>query len=258
MQLTEHNYFSPAANQEYFSVSQFKSFMDCEASAVAQIRGEWERPTSKALLEGSYVDAYFSGTMDRFLTEHNEVLNSRTGKLKAEYVKAQAAIERAERDEMFMQFMDGEKQVILTGELFGEKWKCKVDALHGDKIVDLKYMRDMKPTYSKGEWKTFVDAYGYDIQGYVYQRIVEQATGKRLPFYLAVITKEDPADISLIELPQRILNVTEGMLAHYVPRFAAIKRGEIEPVRCESCAFCRETKVLTAVSSYEELLQEVE
>lgn len=258
MKLTESNYFSPKANQEYFSVSQFKSFMDCEASALAQIRGEYERPTTKALLEGSYVDAHFSGTMDRFLLEHNEVLNSRTGALKAEYTKARAAIERAEGDEMFMEFMDGEKQAILTGELFGEQWKCKVDVLRDDRIVDLKYMRDMKPMYHKGEWKTFVDAYGYDIQGYVYQKIVEQNTGKQLPFYLAVITKEEPADIRIIELPQRILNVTEGMLAHYVPRFAAIKADEIEPVRCESCAYCRGTKKLKAVTNYEELLQEVE
>ena len=85
---------------------------------MAQVNGEWERPMTKALLEGSYVDAHFSGTMDWFLMKHNEVLNSRTGKLKAEFVKAQNAIERAEKDPFFMEFMTGDKQVILTGELW--------------------------------------------------------------------------------------------------------------------------------------------
>lgn len=256
MKLTEETYFTPKASQEFFSVSQFKSFLDCEASALAQIRGEWERPMTKALLEGSYVDAHFSGTMDYFLMKHNEVLNSRTGKPKAEYVKARAAIERAESDPFFMEFMTGDRQVILTGELFGERWKAKIDVLSDDKIVDLKYIKDTNKVYKKGEWKTFVDAYGYDLQGYIYQKLVEQETGKQLPFYLAVITKEDPCDLMVIEIPQKLLNVCEGMVQHYVKRFGAIKRGEIEPVRCEKCAYCRETKKLKSVTNYEDLMED--
>lgn len=256
MKLTPTNYFTPKANQEYFSVSQFKAFLDCEASAMAQIRGEWERPMTKALLEGSYVDAHFAGEMDNFLTAHNEVLNSRNGQLKAEYTKARRAIEKAESDPFFMEFMTGEKQVIVTAELFGVPWKAKIDVLSDDKIVDLKYIKDTNKVYHRGEWKTFVDAYGYDIQGYVYQKLVEQETGKKLPFYLAVITKEDPADIAVIEIPQKILNVCEGMVEHYVKRFGAIKRGEVEPVRCEKCAYCRETKKLKSVTNYEELMED--
>ena len=256
MKLTSTNYFTPKANQQYFSVSQFKSFLDCEASAMAQIRGEWERPMTKALLEGSYVDAHFAGEMDRFLTEHNEVLNSRNGQLKAEYTKARRAIEKAESDPFFMEFMSGEKQVIVTAELFGVPWKAKIDVLSDERIVDLKYIKDTQKVYQRGEWKTFVDAYGYDIQGYIYQKAVEQVTGKRLPFYLAVITKEDPSDRMIIELPQKVLNVCEGMLAHYVPRFAAIKAGEVEPVRCERCAYCRETKKLKSVTNYEDLMED--
>lgn len=255
MKLNEDNYFSAEASAEYFSVSQFKAFRECPAAAMAQIRGDWERPMTRALLEGSYVDAYFSGSMERFLMEHNEVLNSRTGKLKAEYVKAQAAIDAAEQDPFFMDFLGGEKQVIMTGELFGEKWKVKIDALQDDRIVDFKYMRDMKPVYHKGERKPFIDAYGYDIQGYVYQQIVEQNTGKRLPFYLAVMTKEEPSDRDVIELSQWRLNSVGEIVKHYVPIFAQIKAGEVEPERCEKCAYCRETKRLKFVSKYEDYLE---
>lgn len=254
MKLTENNYFSPEANLAYMSVSQFKQFWECPAAAMAQIQGEWDRPMTKALLEGSYVDAYFSGTMERFLIEHNEVLNSRTGKLKAEYAKADRAIEAAEQDPFFMRHLEGEKQVIMTGELFGLEWKIKVDSLQDDKIVDFKYMKDMAPVWSKGERKTFVDAYHYDIQGYVYREVVEQNTGKKLPFYLAVMTKEEPSDRDVIEIPDWKLNSAGEIVKYYAPVFEQIKNGEAEATRCERCAYCRETKKLTKVRNYEELI----
>lgn len=255
MKLTQTNYFTPAANSEYFSVSQFKAFQECEAAALAQIRGEWKRETTDALLQGSYVDAHFSGTLDQFLAEHPEVLNRRTGELKAAYTSARSAIARAERDPKFMKFMDGDKQVIMTGEISGQKWKCKIDVLHDDKIVDLKYMKNMNPLYKDGEWKTFISYYQYDLQGYIYQEIVRQNTGKKLPFHLAVITKETPADIELYHISDGILNSYAGLVDHHTPKYALIKSGELDPDRCEKCAYCRETKVLTEVKEYEDLVE---
>ena len=47
MFLTEANYYSKEANQEYLSVSQYKDFCGtmkqrgCEAKAMAKLRGEW-------------------------------------------------------------------------------------------------------------------------------------------------------------------------------------------------------------------------
>ena len=202
MEINNTNYFSPEANAQYMSVSQFKSFRDCEAKAMAEIRGEYVRIPSKDLLMGSYVDAYFSGEMNDFIDKHPELFNKRTGELKADYKRCDEMIQRAERDEMFMRYMDGSKQVIMTGELFGIPWKVKVDVLHDDKIVDLKLMKDMEPIFKEGERKTFIDAWGYDIQGFVYQQIVKQNTGKEMPFYLAVITKETTPDIEVIHIPQ--------------------------------------------------------
>lgn len=55
---------------------------------------------------------------------------------------AEKMIERVEKDEFFMQAMSGEKQVIMTGELFGARWKIKMDSyLPGQAIVDLKTVR---------------------------------------------------------------------------------------------------------------------
>lgn len=75
MKLTQKNYFSKKANLEYMSVSQFKAFEKCQAAALAELNGEYEREETTALLVGSYVDAYFEGTLDKFKQEHPEVFN---------------------------------------------------------------------------------------------------------------------------------------------------------------------------------------
>ena len=64
--LTADNYFSTEMSQRYFSVSQYKTFLDCPARAMAEIRGEYKQPMTTALLVGSYVDAYFEGTLEKF------------------------------------------------------------------------------------------------------------------------------------------------------------------------------------------------
>lgn len=256
MKLTEGNYHSLEANKTYWSVSQFKSFMDCQASALAEITGEYIRPTTEAFLQGGYVDAHFSGTEGAFIANHPEIINSRSGELKAAYIKSRAAIERAESDPLFIRYVQGGNiQKIMTAELFGKPWKCKIDCLHDDKIVDLKYMRNMELVYKDGRWQSFIQAYGYDLQGYIYQAIVEAVTGKHLPFYLAVITKEEPANIELIHIDDKYLHVCKGMIEHYLPEFDVAKQGKIEPVRCGSCAYCRQTKKLTEPIEYDELLE---
>jgi len=58
MKLTAENYFSKEAEQFYMGSTQFKRFMQCEACAMAYIRGEYEQPKSTALLVGSYVEAH--------------------------------------------------------------------------------------------------------------------------------------------------------------------------------------------------------
>lgn len=257
MNLIQGNYHSIEANKAYWSVSQFKAFQTCPASAMARLTGEYIRPETDALLMGSYVDAYFSdlATLDAFAANHADQLFTKKGELRSQYRKADEAIQRAERDEVFMEYMDGEKQKIMTAELFGLPWKVKIDVLHDDKIVDLKYMKDMGSIYMDGERKSFVQAYGYDLQGYIYQQVVEQNTGKHLPFYLAVVTKEDPADIAIIHIPDKFLHVNKGMIEHYLPEFDAVKQGKVEPVRCESCAYCRQSKILTGAVEYETILE---
>lgn len=146
MKLTEKNYYSQEADREYMSVSQFKDFvgtygrLGCEFTAMEKLEGKWEEEETTALMVGSYVDAHFEGTLEKFKAEH-PTLFKRDGGLKADYVKANEIIARIERDEYFMKYMSGQKQVIMTGELFGAKWKIKIDSyIPKVAIVDLKVM----------------------------------------------------------------------------------------------------------------------
>lgn len=256
MELNKQNYFGTEASMTYFSVSQFKAFMKCEAAGLAEARGLYQRDASPSMLVGSYVDAYFSGESSDFIKYHPEIFNKRTGELKANYQKADAIIERIEKEPLFMEYLDGEKQKIMVGELFGEPFKIKVDALHSDKIVDLKVMKDMLPIFKDGELKTFIDAWQYDIQGYCYQQIVKYNTGRELPFYLAVATKENHTDLSIIEIPQWRLNAAGGVVKYYLPKFADVKRGNVPPTECGVCDWCKDNKHGQQLfKQYDELLE---
>lgn len=253
MEITTDNYYTSEANLHYWSVSLFKAFEHCEASGLALARGEYQREATTALLVGSYVDAYFSGELPRFISLHPEILK-RDGQLKAEYVKAAEIIERIESDRLMMQYLTGDKQVIRTGELFGVPWKIKMDVWGGVRIVDLKVLKDTQPIYEHGfGWRHFVEFYRYDIQGAIYQRIEQISSGreKPLPFYLAVATKEKEPDIDLIQLPQPVLDTALKVVEARIERFDLIKQGLVDPRRCEECDYCKRTKVLRKARVYD-------
>ncbi len=255
MPLTNENYFSPENQMKYMGVSQFKAFEKCPASALAvEVKGEYILPKKTALLVGSYVDAHFEGTLDIFKAQHPELFK-RDGNLKAKYIQAEQIINYLENDDLFMEFMSGEKQVIMTGEIEGVPVKIKVDSLLPDKIVDLKIMKGFEPIYvpEKGRLN-WVEAWEYDLQGAVYQEIVRQNTGRTLPFFIAAGTKEnDGSNKVIIEIPQSYLDVELERFKKNVQYFDAIKKGLIEPERCEHCTFCKATKVLTEPVSLEVL-----
>lgn len=243
MILTNDNYYSQEANWEYMSVSQYKDFQKCEAMAMAMLRGEWERPKTTALLVGSYVDSYFEGTLDEF-REANPEIFKRDGSLKADFIQAEEIIARVSKDPKFMEYMAGEKQIILTRELFGVPWKIKIDSYHrNDKIVDLKIMRSMERIMGK----SFVEHWGYDIQVGVYSEV----EGNDLETYLAVATKQDPPDLEIIHIPKWRREEVLADVEKSMPRIIAVKSGKIAPHRCGVCDYCRATKVIEEPIDFE-------
>lgn len=258
LQLNEQNYFSHEANREYMSVSQYKAFKKCEAAALAEINGEYIRPKTDALLIGSFVDAWFAGTEATFSLEHPELFNSRTGELKAPYQKAYNVIQRLKKDPVFMHYATGGKeQVIMTGEISGVPFKIAIDNLHPDKIVDRKIMKDFEDIYVPEQGRLpWFEAWGYDTQGAAYREVYRQNTGKILPFILAAGTKEEEPDMALIELDTELLDFELSELEKNAPKYDAIKKGIIPAERCEKCAYCRRTRVLTAPINSKELTDE--
>ena len=248
--LTAENYFSPEANLAYMSVSQFKTFMDCEARALAELNGEYEREKTVSLLVGSYVDAHFEGTLDIFRAQNPDIF-TKQGELKSNFKQAEYIISRIERDKMFMKYMSGEKQIIKTGLIDGVQFKTKIDSYHPDKaIVDLKIMKDFQNIYKPVKGRlNFIEAWGYDIQGAVYQAV----EGNNLPFFIAAATKEKETDISIIQITQPYLDAALAIVKANIHRFADLKNGISEPIRCEKCDYCKRTKVIDRIISIEEL-----
>lgn len=254
MILTADNYYSPEANLEYMSVTQFKDFIGtygkpgCEACAMAKIKGEWQEEATTALLVGSFVDAFWEGTLDKFKDNHPEVFTQK-GELKAPYKQAELIINRTLKDTKFCMYMSGEKQVIMIAELFGVPWKIKIDSFHEGKcIVDLKVMESIQKKKYVADigHHEFIRYWGYDIQGAIYQKVVQINTGKLLPFYIAAATKSDHPRIEIIQIPQIWLDDALSVVEANLPRIIRIKKGEAEPDRCEleSCHYCCDTYVI--------------
>lgn len=250
MELNNDNYFWYENNMKYFGSSQYKSFSKCEAAAMAELDGEFTREKSVALLVGSYVDAFYEGSLDKF-KENNPEIFSKNGSLKSDYIKAEAIIERLSRDEMFSRYMSGEKQVIKTGNWLGVDWKIKIDSYHeGTAIVDLKVMKDFAPIWVEGQGKIpFVEAWGYDIQAAIYQAI----EGNNLPFFIAGATKEKETDLAIYKIPQENIDMAAEIIRSNIERFRDVKQGLTEPIRCEHCDYCKRTKVLKYISDYREI-----
>lgn len=271
MELTNENYYSAEADKEYMSVSQYKSFAGalgmkgCEFQAMQKLDGKYAEEKGTPLLVGGYVDAWVEGTLDEFKMNNLDSLYTKTSikaynksgniddlVLSADFVQADSIIERIKKDEMMKYYLGIEpytskKQTIMTGEIEGIPWKIKTDSLLPDTIVDLKVMANIsKSTWSEdsGEFLNFILYWGYDIQGAVYQEIVRQNTGERLPFVIAAVTKEKPEpDIELIEIDQVFLDDALKRVKANIPRIIEVKNGA-EPIRCGKCPCCRQNKVL--------------
>ena len=78
-----------------------------------------------------------------------------------------------------------------------------------------------------------------------------RSTGKKLPFYIAAVTKEKIPDVKVIQIPQHVLDAALGMVEAKIERFDFIKNCDVEPIRCEKCDYCRTTKQLSEPEIYE-------
>ncbi|MCK1987133.1 PD-(D/E)XK nuclease-like domain-containing protein [Lysinibacillus fusiformis] len=261
-QLNKDNYHSSEPNQYYMSVSQFKSAIECEASVIAELEGNYERSSSLALTVGSYTHSAFESdhVFDEFVEANRGIIfNTRGGKY-ADFKQADSMIKAIKNDRFAMFALEGDKEVIFTGELFGVLWKIKVDAInHGRKtFTDLKTTQSLSKRYWSDKYSkyvSFVEAFDYVLQMAIYREIIYQNTGAYYVPYIVAVTKETPPDKAILHFDQSRFEFELEYAKEYLPGIIATKLGKQEPKRCEACEYCRATKQLNNTFEIEFLLK---
>ncbi|GEO68010.1 hypothetical protein LSP04_24290 [Levilactobacillus spicheri] len=264
--LSSTNYYSNAANRSYMSPTWFKKFIACEAEALAELRGDWKpQRDPTALLVGNYLHSYFESPAShkRFVEAHKDVMLSTRGKtkgqLKAPYKVSESMIKTLDGDATFQALYQGAKESIVTGTIDGIDWMGKLDCLNLERgiFLDLKTTQDLH----KRVWDTrtrryvpFVYAYDYQLQMAVYQELVRQQYGVLCTPYIVAVTKQDPPDKAVISIPQDKLDDAMWRVKDQEHRFKSIIDGQEEPERCETCDYCRSTKVLGDIIDADELI----
>jgi len=248
LQVTNDNYYE---NTGHMSVSTFKRLLKCEVDGLEDF-GE----ASVAMKIGSYVDSYIEGTLDQFIAENPDIVSSRgatKGELKADFKQAEEICRFIDNDKVIQQFLSGEKQTIMVGEINKVPFKIKMDSyVKGVCISDLKVMRTV--TDSSGNYYDFVTKWGYDLQLAAYREVVFQNTGELLPCYIVAVTKETPTNSVVIKIPQHILDRALYEIESNIERLYEVYSRKVEPVGCGLCASCISKRKETPIISLDMIM----
>lgn len=272
MELTRDNYYTPEADREYMSCSQYQDFLECEAATMAKMHGLYKPSETEALIVGNYVHTALESdeAHEEFLKKYEDVIfkkkvDKKTGEViitgkYAPFVKADEIIHTFVTDPVFKKLilLDGENEKIMTGTLFGMKWKIRLDKYVPDTrmIIDYKTAADLTRTeYNTelGERESFLEALGYLMRAAIYSEIEKQFTARSEdpPFVILAVTKQDPPDKGayLLNHRQRYDYELERVEEH-MRRIRRVKSGQAVPTRCGHCEWCRRTKKLKGIVPY--------
>ena len=279
--LNKDNYYDV---KDVLSASTIKSFEQCEAAALASIRGDYARPSTTALLVGGYIDAALDSDaeLEKFRAAHPEIINSRTGALKADFQRAEDVVNRCISDPLFRALTidspaEGHQYIVLGSigvTTSGEPIPCKgkLDFLlqpdyllslaemfpawadyfrdcanSGGLIVDLKSAASTDEQWSDdvGCRIPWVQAWHYDRQLAVYRELYRQMLGKVLPVMVLVCTKEQSPSLLPLTIDPGTLDEGLAEATAMAPRvWHLMTTDQPDPRRCEKCAYCRMTRRL--------------
>lgn len=276
VELTRDNYYTPEADWEYMSCSQYQAWNECEAKEMAKLQGRWEDEESKAFLVGNYFHTYFesSEAHEQFCREHfDEIFKTKTdrktgevaitGKY-ADFEQADKMIDVAISDPLIKSLLDlpGENEKIMTGKIFGVPWRIRLDKYveSGRMIIDYKTcanIQELKWSDALREKVTFIDAYGYMMRAAVYSEIERQNANSNddAHFLIIAISKQNYPDKEVLRLNHKQRYEYELEEIHKrLPMIQAIKEGRVKPKRCGGCDYCRATKKLYEIKPYYSLM----
>ena len=278
--ITKDNYYDV---RDVLSASIIKAFASCEAAALADLRGEYQRSTSTALLVGSYIDSALDSDaeLEKFLSSHPEIVNSRTGALKADFSRAADIVERCKRDELFRALTvdspaEGHQYIVVGTIGTDSNGACipcegKLDFLlmpdyleqlaarfpawtgffrsaaqAGGLIIDLKSAANTDEQWSDedGCRIPWLQSWHYDRQLAIYRELYRQRSGHVLPVLVLVATKEPATSLLALTIDSGTLDEGLADARMLAPEAWAVMRGEAEPCRCGHCAYCRAQRKL--------------
>lgn len=270
IKLTKENYYDHSTDFDYMSFSLFKDFSQCEAATLAKIKDDWKPKSSpEALLMGNYVHSYFESQEAHaaFLKKEGKKLISTRGKsagqLKAPYKLADQMINVLEEDDQFEFFYGpGDKEVIVTGELFGHPWKGKIDSLNlkDGFFCDLKTVDDFHKKHWDEEtrsWVSFIEDRGYFMQMAIYKELIKQTFGKECFPLMFAVSKQTPPDKTALDFTgiddgYHMEDELEKIKIHQ-DHYWAVVTGEEAPTACGRCEYCRSQKTLDGFEHASEL-----
>lgn len=260
LELTHANYHSKEENLEYMSRSQYMGFVyECEAKEIAKLSGEWVDLQTTAQEVGQYVHSWNAGTQDEFRANHPSMF-TKANSLRSEYLVAHSMIDCLQKDPFVMSYLDGEKEKIMTAEMFGAPWKIMMNVYSVDsrRIVDLMTTRSIiEKVWDEAARKyvTFVELYKAPLKAAIYAEVERLAMGRAAEdwskFMLVAVSKEKYPDKAVLNMtnPARIATELAAVETN-MPRIISLKAGLAKPARCEMCNYCRSTKVLSKVIQY--------
>lgn len=275
--LTRDNYYTPEADWEYMSCSQYQGWCECEAKQLAKLQGRWVDEPKEAFLVGNYFHTHFEGpeAHEQFCRENfDQIFKTKTTKAAgtvitgkyAPFEQADRMIAVAEGDPLIKSLVDlpGENEQIMTGTLFGVPWRIRVDKYvpDGRLIIDYKTVaniNELRWSSELHEKVTFIDAYGYMMRAAVYSEVEKQYAGAGTDphFIIIAISKQDYPDKDVLELNHRQRYDYElSQIKERLAFIQRVKQGYTKPTRCGFCDYCRATKKLFAIRPYFKLMPE--
>ncbi|WP_224212074.1 PD-(D/E)XK nuclease-like domain-containing protein [Streptococcus agalactiae] len=252
-------YYSRESAIRYWSISQYKRFRECEARALAELRGDWtDTRDNTALLVGNYVHSYFESEKahSKFVDENKTAMLSTRGttkgQLKKDYVIAEQMIEALKNDYQFMKYYQGKKEEAVTGFLGGVEFKGKIDCLNVDYgyFVDIKTTKgSIEDTVWNGQERVYwFEAYGYILQMAAYKTMLEAKYNKPFKPIIYAVTKETPPDTRAIAIENvDAMQMELDSLAQSIKRLDDVKKGIEPPKPCGHCEYCRANQLTQRV-----------
>lgn len=236
-----HSYFeSPEVHEKFKADNMTSLYAEATVAQYKQALDSLGAPYKKSAKKDELVAIYDSLKGDKPFIH---------GKMYSAFEVAEQMIQRVEKDPFFQFLWQGEKEVPITGELYGVEWKGKIDLLNVDKgyFVDLKTSRGFDVRYwdnDRNRYVSFVEGFGYVIQVGIYEKLLEMKYGKPFEGFIIAVSKETPSNIEAINIEEAEKIYDLGLVEQRIGRVEKVKTGQLEPTMCEKCEFCRENKQL--------------